>query len=42
MILFHVIDFFIIIANFGASYLEVVIIQCILDYAIQQIQITLT
>ena len=34
--------FFIIINNFGASYLEVVIIQCILDYAIQQIQITLT
>ena len=42
MILFHVIDFFFIINNFGASYLEVVIIQCILDYAIQQIQITLT
>ena len=27
MILFHVIDFFFIINNFGASYLEVVIIQ---------------
>ena len=42
MILFHITDFFIIIDNFGASYLETVIIQCILDYAVQQIQITLT